>query len=492
MNIRKNKKWLADAILLLISIAFVSYYCHTTSPLFQGYDGEDSSFFRLVGQGMTKGLLPYRDFFDMKGPWLFFIEYLGQLINYGKNGIFILECLNLWVCLLLLRRIFDIYGIHNYVLQLFMIAMWLCYSCVTFWGGNETEEWSLIPLLSCLYLCLTFFRDVRQGEVSHCPLYSFWYGICFGFLVFVRIINAALIGAIVIVISAHLLEKRSIRNLFINLTGFLFGMICSIMPMLIFYYTNHLLHELWENVFMLGYRYAEEGTFIHHIERACNWNILMLVLPIISTFLMGRDFQKEKLLIIIGSLFTFAVIVIGTAHIHYYSLCLPLITMGEVGLVKTFKDNAKMNRKRGLAICLALLMLISQARDVRANTITNARWMKNPDMYHHRENAQTLAEHITSDRDSVYGYSISSNWFTYTDLFPCNRFCFWQNHYLLLIPDLQNEFEAFFQNDPPIWLIVSASHEAIPALLQEEIKNNYELVAMNEEHTLYHHLIEKD
>lgn len=43
---------------------------------------------------MTKGYLPYRDFFDQKGPYLFFIQWLAQIIWSGRVGIFILEVLS--------------------------------------------------------------------------------------------------------------------------------------------------------------------------------------------------------------------------------------------------------------------------------------------------------------------------------------------------------------------------------------------------------------
>ena len=56
--------------LFLISVLFLTVYSVTTSPI-TAYSGLDSAFFQLVGQGMTEGLLPYRDFFDMKGTYLF-------------------------------------------------------------------------------------------------------------------------------------------------------------------------------------------------------------------------------------------------------------------------------------------------------------------------------------------------------------------------------------------------------------------------------------
>ncbi|MBR6007868.1 MAG: hypothetical protein IK056_02150, partial [Clostridia bacterium] len=97
----------------LLSLAGLSLFSVTTSPLYPYSTGYDSLFFMTVGKGMTKGLLPYRDFFDMKGPYMFLIQYLGQLIWYGKTGIFLLQVMNLWLSLYIVSRIFALCGVKR-------------------------------------------------------------------------------------------------------------------------------------------------------------------------------------------------------------------------------------------------------------------------------------------------------------------------------------------------------------------------------------------
>ena len=80
-----------------VSVFFLLVFSYSTSPFYPYSRGWDSAFFQLVGRGMTKGYLPYRDFFDMKGPWLFLIQYVGAYI--GKYGIFLLQCIGLFLTL---------------------------------------------------------------------------------------------------------------------------------------------------------------------------------------------------------------------------------------------------------------------------------------------------------------------------------------------------------------------------------------------------------
>lgn len=75
------------ALLFLLSALFMLIMGSNTSPAAPHYYGADSSFFSAVGAGILRGRLPYVDYFDMKGPYLFLIEALGHLIG-GTTGIY--------------------------------------------------------------------------------------------------------------------------------------------------------------------------------------------------------------------------------------------------------------------------------------------------------------------------------------------------------------------------------------------------------------------
>ena len=92
----KQNRIVRYLLIVLIAELYLLYCSVTTSPLYENYFGGDSAFFILVGKGMKYGYLPYRDFFDMKGPWLFVIEWIGQLVSEGRFGAFFLQSVN-WV-----------------------------------------------------------------------------------------------------------------------------------------------------------------------------------------------------------------------------------------------------------------------------------------------------------------------------------------------------------------------------------------------------------
>ena len=51
--------------------------------------------FLFFGKAITLGKDAYRDYFDHKGPILFYINALGYFLTKSKVGIFILQCISL-------------------------------------------------------------------------------------------------------------------------------------------------------------------------------------------------------------------------------------------------------------------------------------------------------------------------------------------------------------------------------------------------------------
>ena len=150
---------------LFAATLFTAVFSRSTTPLIKNNWGFDSAFFILVGQGMTKGLLPYRDFFDMKGPYLFLIEFIGQKICYGRTGAFIVQCFNISFCLYIIGKMSDLFTtrliwLHRIIAFLPVLAV----AAVNFEGGNLTEEYCLPAVLLSLYFCIKYFKGVEAGK----------------------------------------------------------------------------------------------------------------------------------------------------------------------------------------------------------------------------------------------------------------------------------------------------------------------------------------
>ena len=76
-------------LIFFIAFTFVLFNSATTSIKFN-YEGCDSSVFKMMGYVITEGGVPYVDYFDHKGPILYFINALGEIIS-PQWGLFLIQ-----------------------------------------------------------------------------------------------------------------------------------------------------------------------------------------------------------------------------------------------------------------------------------------------------------------------------------------------------------------------------------------------------------------
>ena len=93
------------ALLALLCACLALLVATSSSPLYATNFWTDTNIYFTIGRGMTRGLMPYRDLFDHKGPLLFILYALGAAISDTSFiGVFALEALSLaaagWVVLI--------------------------------------------------------------------------------------------------------------------------------------------------------------------------------------------------------------------------------------------------------------------------------------------------------------------------------------------------------------------------------------------------------
>ena len=146
--------------------AFMLAFSLWTSPINKNWYGCDASFFTLVGRGMLAGKVPYRDFYDLKGPYFFFIEALGQLISRGHVGIYALQTVALFSSLVLIYKFARLYIPHKKALG--VIVFFLLAYISLLWGGNCLEEFPLPLNLLAVYLNFSLFMIQARWKHDGC------------------------------------------------------------------------------------------------------------------------------------------------------------------------------------------------------------------------------------------------------------------------------------------------------------------------------------
>jgi len=458
-------------LLLILSTGFLLVFAYNQSPLAQSTGG-DTSFFKLVGQGMTKGLLPYRDFYDTKGPWMFLIQYLGQMIHWGNGGVFLLEVINLFAVLTAIDKIHLLALKSRFILlRLLLLIPYLFLAAVTFGGGNYTEEFSLLPLLVCVYF---YIRHLESGSAAHPPVYASVYGAAFGFLAFVRLNSAASVCAIVFCALAHLLSRRQYKSLLVNMLFFCLGAGISIAPVYAYCAHHGIWNEMLRAVFGFGFSYAGDGGFFSIGKDAIPYLLPMLTLPPFRVIHGDRQKSLRFALFILVHILTLLLSFgLGNGYFHYYTLVIPQLTPGMYLWLKWQREHPH-RVKPALCMCAACVLLLCPLKP-EFDSIRERSHVSLTTNYRLDHHALEIAEHIPeSDRDSVYAWDLqnSSRFYYQTGIFPDYKYCDWQEMFIRIRPEIAEEIRQYLDQTPPAW-IITKTDAVLPAFLETTLRLNY-------------------
>ncbi|MFR5787467.1 MAG: hypothetical protein ACLUHE_10450 [Christensenellales bacterium] len=151
------------ALLALLCATLALLIATSSSPLYAANFWTDTNIYFTIGRGMTRGLMPYRDLFDHKGPLLFMLYALGAAISDTNFiGVFILETLSLAAAVYAGWRTVSLFGEGRLTLLSMPILAAVVCCCTAFTQGGSAEEFALPALAAGVYLALALM--VRPGK----------------------------------------------------------------------------------------------------------------------------------------------------------------------------------------------------------------------------------------------------------------------------------------------------------------------------------------
>ena len=491
MKIQK-KTLLNCGILALIALLFLLFFSYSTSPLFSNNFGiSDSSLFLIIGKAIANGAVPYVGLFDHKGPIIFFLEALGWLIMPNRFGSFIIQWIFMTVTLILIFKSGRLF--LNKKLAWIPIFFFLLILTATFEGGNLTEEYSLPFLFLPLYLSLKYFNEELNGIVQHPPLYALVYGVCFTLIVFIRLNNAVLICAIVLVVIIHLFTNKAYRNFFDNVLTFLSGSFFVFSIITIYFLINHAFGEMLYGTFLFNFKYAEGLTGISSFEDLVCF--LSYISPVIFSGVMGIFYILKKenknigLILTIGSVVTFFALSLGGIFYHYFILTTPCFVLGIVLLIDLVVKRGKKLWQEGPHIMMIVILILFIGTcaiylSISYSTI-NSIAINQPDNGYY-ENALNIKSLIPqADLDSVFGYSVPAGWFLMADITPCYKYFTLQEWWGLYDPKVIIETNEMLENNPPKWIVMNNDQQTNQTIY-DVLETKYELITKDKVVTLYH------
>ena len=451
----RGRDYLAASVVTCLVMLFWSAY---DSPMFPLYTSGDSSIFMLIGKGITEGKIPYIDLFDHKGPVLFWIEALGWAIG-GRTGIWIIETLFTLISVILIMNICRKLGADFLLPTAGTAVVYLTY----FGRGNLCENYSLPFIYLALLLVIEYYKS---GKTVHPPIYAFIYGSCFALIAFIRINNATVICAFILVIMIRLIVSKEYGNLAANLLSGLLGILAVTFPICLYFYMHNALKDMLFCTFTYNFMYSAEKVSMSDsglIGQIVNFMPITFTTVCFGYGCLTKGARKHDkdyyVSFFVVSLLYFIELLYTNTYAHYHTPSLPLYTVCLATAfpsiqVKDMKSVFQDRKRRievagaGLITCIYVLTSIyNLCAPIYRHYLTNACSSRFEDV---QRCIQVIPE---AERNSVVGYGVAVSWYIDSEITPCYKYYAMQQWWSQENYDVNQAFLDYVSEEYPLWII---------------------------------------
>lgn len=444
--------------LSIVTLLFLILFSYTTSPLYNCLIS-DSANYVAMGKFWKDGNIPYLDFFDHKGPLIFFIEMVGNIVIDGKCGVLIIQ----WISLVI--TLFGIFKISTLFLPLkksFFITLLSLFILNTFYdGGNFTEEYCNIFITWSLYFIIRYLiKWEADNSIKHSVWNSFFYGIAFMFCVLIRITNALPICCFVLIGIIALAKDKKYREIFKNALFFIGGGVALAVPFIVYFILHNTFSDMIYATFIHNFIYASSTSNdgLELVEHVKQLGYSLPLFAVIGIGIFGLIYRKENRYIYYSIVFSSVCGLIlwytSRPYPHYLIIWLPVLALALTILWKEFKIQAKM--KYILLYLSGFLLLFIPVKNLLV--IHECVQIYNDDSFSKKvQNAEVLKKYIKSD--SVLAYNLEASIYVETDLNPACRLFTMQDWICSFNEKLENEFEDCISQQKAEYILIGTSSE---------------------------------
>lgn len=375
LNIRKipEKAWL---ILLFAFLSFaVLLFAVQSSPFYPINDWVDPNCFLTVGKAIADGKVLYRDIYEQKGPYLYFLHALCTLVFPDSFlGVWFMEAALCFVMLFFVYKILKLYGIDDFkrvaaVSTLIVLGVYFSFAMSK---GDSVEEICSPFLLSVVYITL---RRVKRGEKF--GVFDYLYiGLVAGFVFWSKFTIVGFFIAWYVFFLYFTIKDRKWKDLGVGTAVIAFGVVAATLPCFVYFSVNHAVKDwlkvyLYDNIFL----YGEGGSIFLRVGKMllCIAGTLAANLPYTFFVVLGmvcfskKRFGKgveERLFLLIVPIVTACFLYIGGRGYRYYGLPLSIFSVfGYIAVAESGISFGKRSRKALVSaaalLCCTVFMFIN-------------------------------------------------------------------------------------------------------------------------------------
>ena len=261
----QNKRNICNTV-VFFTFSIVSFMLLTRTPLHPWVMSEaatDSSVFKTVSLMMHRGYMPYRDSFDHKGPLIYLINYIGDLLL-PYSGVCIIEMVSLTVTLYILFRICRLFA--RVFPSVIVVGISISYLNQFLEGGNLVEEYALPFISVSIYYFLDYFTNNRISNIRLVII-----GCSMGAVVLLRLNMIAVWMVFCIAVLVHNIHVGRVKSILIYLMWFCAGLLLFIVPFLLWMVFNDSIKYFISDYLVFNSQYTAHYSSLYSVLKAAKY-----------------------------------------------------------------------------------------------------------------------------------------------------------------------------------------------------------------------------
>lgn len=474
-----KRQLLRVGVTLLMAVAFALVFYAFTTPLGPSI-GSDNAIYMTMGTALARGYAPYTEIFDHKGPLLFVLQAIPQIVSggYSTMALFVQQVLFLFACLLLTGRIAEELRAPAWLVQILYLAL---IGSLT-GGGNLTEEYTNVFTLAGLLVVLRTFGGGLPRETKGLAVRAGVLGAMAMLCFLTRANNALVLCAMTLTLSICLLARGRFAALARCACGFIAGMALAALPVVLWLASRGALEASVYGSILHNLMYAQTDG-VSRVQMLLHSGyghaaILMAALSCAGALALAKKSPALALSMVAGAAAAgLAAFVSHKYYDHYLILGAPLAAMGAAAVLGQLRGRSRRVRAVSAGAVLAVCLLWLGVKGVQTNAW---RLSEREGWDTFTQDAKALYALVPEDeRDAFMAYRVEPKWYVAAEALPCMRFYFLQEVLADANPAVMDEIVAEFENDPPKWLVIYYNREFGPpydARVAEIFETRYEFV----------------
>ena len=338
---RNLDKETSNILSLLFLASLVGLVLSQSNPYLNALS-RDNGFFLYTGTQILKGKLPYIDFWDSKGPIIFYINALGLFIGKGSRwGVWLLEFLFLFIESAVFFKV--VQKKWGHAAALFSSIAWLYGFSRVFDGGNFTEEYSLF----FGFISLAYFLSLADINLN--KKLPFLLGFVLVINLMFRANNIDVPVTILLAVSFSQLSSHKYTQLKQTIFLVLVTGVVTLLSLCFYFSQKGFLIEMVEASILYNFFYSQA----HHVFRLSLWQGLKYIgwpayIALLGYIAVFAQIIKDRSIKSFSAWHFFLLLLLpfevvmssisGRNYVHYFISWMPAIGVLSAFAFSTFAD----------------------------------------------------------------------------------------------------------------------------------------------------------